>query len=244
MAAYDSIAARYSKYNEGRPYLKHAVYPSFLDLVGNVTGRSVLDLACGEGFVAREMSHRGASRIVGIDLSENMLRIARERGSEGRRIEYRQGKVGELGQIGEFDIVTGSFLLHYAENKSELSAMCRDIAANLREGGVFYGINNNPQAAVGPTAGPERDVDNVAANLPLQEGDSFRVVFRTVEGEISYVNYLWHKRTYQLALRESGLSCEWVDIRATDEGRSLLGEEYWKELLEPSRLILLRCVKC
>lgn len=48
---------------------------ALLDLLGDVSGARILDLACGNGRVARELARRGAS-VVGIDISEGLLDIA------------------------------------------------------------------------------------------------------------------------------------------------------------------------
>ncbi|MEX0581076.1 MAG: class I SAM-dependent methyltransferase [Mycobacterium sp.] len=47
-----------------------------MDLIGDATGLSVLDLACGEGFYTRLIRHRGAARVRGLDLSDGMIAMA------------------------------------------------------------------------------------------------------------------------------------------------------------------------
>jgi 2-polyprenyl-3-methyl-5-hydroxy-6-metoxy-1,4-benzoquinol methylase len=47
--------------------------PAFLELVGDVPGRRVLDAGCGEGYNTRILARRGA-RMTGVDLSERMTR--------------------------------------------------------------------------------------------------------------------------------------------------------------------------
>jgi 2-polyprenyl-3-methyl-5-hydroxy-6-metoxy-1,4-benzoquinol methylase len=44
--------------------------------VGEVDGRRVCDLACGQGILARELDERGAA-LEGVDVFEKLLRIAR-----------------------------------------------------------------------------------------------------------------------------------------------------------------------
>jgi 2-polyprenyl-3-methyl-5-hydroxy-6-metoxy-1,4-benzoquinol methylase len=48
-----------------------------LEVLGDLTGLSVLDLACGEGYYSRLFRANGASRVVGVDLSEKMIELAR-----------------------------------------------------------------------------------------------------------------------------------------------------------------------
>jgi 2-polyprenyl-3-methyl-5-hydroxy-6-metoxy-1,4-benzoquinol methylase len=49
---------------------------TLLDLLGDVRGMRVLDLACGHGRVARELARHGA-RVAGVDISEVLLERAR-----------------------------------------------------------------------------------------------------------------------------------------------------------------------
>ena len=52
-----------------------------LSLVGDVTDRRVLDIGCGDGFLAVTLAQRGAN-VVGLDASQSMLETARKRASE------------------------------------------------------------------------------------------------------------------------------------------------------------------
>lgn len=55
-----------------------AYQPSFLDAADALPGDRVLDVGCGNGLTARELARRTGS-VLGIDLSEPMLAVARER---------------------------------------------------------------------------------------------------------------------------------------------------------------------
>ncbi|MEI6629012.1 MAG: class I SAM-dependent methyltransferase [Alphaproteobacteria bacterium] len=50
--------------------------PAFLNYVGNVQGKHILDVGCGEGAIARLLSDNEAASVTGIDLSEAMIAIA------------------------------------------------------------------------------------------------------------------------------------------------------------------------
>ena len=72
-------------------------------------GDRVLDVACGTGIVARHAAERAgaAGTVVGIDLNEDMLRVARSVSAATRpAIEWRQGNATELPFPEEaFDVV-------------------------------------------------------------------------------------------------------------------------------------------
>lgn len=69
--------------------------PRLLDVAGVTAGQAVLDVACGTGIVARTLAEaqRGRGRVVGLDLNEGMLSVARRVRPE---IEWRQGDAAHL----------------------------------------------------------------------------------------------------------------------------------------------------
>lgn len=77
-AAYDGISGWYDEsLRDGPIGLFHELaIPAVLKLAGDVKGRKVCDLACGQGIVARRLAALKAD-VVGIDISEKLLDIAR-----------------------------------------------------------------------------------------------------------------------------------------------------------------------
>ncbi len=61
---------------------------------GDVAGRAVLDVGCGSGVYAADFARRGAGRVVGVDLSANMLALAQREAARqdvAERCEFRSG---------------------------------------------------------------------------------------------------------------------------------------------------------
>lgn len=78
-ARYDGIADFYVGESGGTA--ADVVSQTLLELLGDVGSLRVLDLACGEGRLSRELAHRGAA-VVGVDLSQRLLARARSRDDE------------------------------------------------------------------------------------------------------------------------------------------------------------------
>jgi 2-polyprenyl-3-methyl-5-hydroxy-6-metoxy-1,4-benzoquinol methylase len=80
---------------------------------------SVLDVGCGSGRYALALAAAGASRVLGVDISDEMIRIAgHEAGRQGhaRSCEFRTGGFLEL-PIGErFDAVVATGYFDYLED--------------------------------------------------------------------------------------------------------------------------------
>ncbi|MDP1661758.1 MAG: bifunctional demethylmenaquinone methyltransferase/2-methoxy-6-polyprenyl-1,4-benzoquinol methylase UbiE [Phycisphaerales bacterium] len=75
----------------------------------------VLDVACGTGDLSRLFADSGAARVTGLDYTEEMLAVAREKrgqsvGGVARNIEYIRGDAQALPFVGaSFDVVSIAF---------------------------------------------------------------------------------------------------------------------------------------
>jgi len=104
-----------------------------LGLIGNVSGRSVLDVGCGDGDFAVELTKRGAT-VTGIDASLEMILAARRRALQhGADIVFEVATADHLPFPAEqFDVVTAITILCFVE---DTAAVFREIARVLRPGG-------------------------------------------------------------------------------------------------------------
>jgi SAM-dependent methyltransferase len=97
-AGYDALAGRVTS----------RLADPLLDAVGAGSGKRVLDIATGPGYVAARAAERGAES-VGVDFSETMLAFARSRSP---RVEFVRGDATDLPFPPEsFDATTCAFLL-------------------------------------------------------------------------------------------------------------------------------------
>ena len=78
--AYDAIAERYgaSKWLLSRHFIER--YTLF-EVLGDLRGRPVLDLACGEGVYTRQFKREGAVALTGVDISPAMIALGTLSGS-------------------------------------------------------------------------------------------------------------------------------------------------------------------
>jgi ubiquinone/menaquinone biosynthesis C-methylase UbiE len=110
------------------------------------SGQCILDVACGTGVLTREVVKRvGASgSVVGFDLNEGMLVVARHKAPE---IEWRQGNAEALPFASDsFDAVVCQFGLMFFEHRL---AAIKEMVRVLRQGGymaiaVWDSLENTP----------------------------------------------------------------------------------------------------
>jgi ubiquinone/menaquinone biosynthesis C-methylase UbiE len=74
---YDDHADWYAAVVNRRGLIHLQIIPRIMELVGDVSGKQVIDIACGDGVFSRELASRGAS-VTGVDLSQQLLTIAKD----------------------------------------------------------------------------------------------------------------------------------------------------------------------
>lgn len=86
-------------------------------LPADLAGRTVLDVGCGSGSVARELARRGAT-VIAVDIDDARLDDARrlDASPKQQRIEYRVGDLETGLPLGPFDHVVCHNLLHRVRN--------------------------------------------------------------------------------------------------------------------------------
>lgn len=127
---------------------------STLGTLGSGAIGSVLDLACGEGVYSRLLMSMGATRVVGVDLSPEMIKLARAHPVSGCSFLVGDAETLDLRTAptsasvvmleGGFDVVLAMFLLNYARSEVQLLAFLRTARSHLRPGGAMVGFNDFP----------------------------------------------------------------------------------------------------
>ena len=73
---YDPIAEQYKRAKQ-QPWRAHVEAFTLMELIGDPTGKAVIDIGCGSRFYTRMIRQRGALKVTGVDLSEKMIGLAR-----------------------------------------------------------------------------------------------------------------------------------------------------------------------
>ncbi len=112
--------------------------PNTLAVLGDIRGKSVLDVGCGTGLFARAMMRRVA-RVWGIDISEKEIEIAK---GECRGADFRVGSASRLPYgSGRFDIVLIALAFtHFDDMDSALG----EVRRVLRPHGRLVVSDSNP----------------------------------------------------------------------------------------------------
>ena len=95
---------------EGREKMQAAIIEK---LPKDLRGTRILDAGCGTGVLSRMLDEKGAE-VVGVDISEKLIEVAKNRSSLNKNIEYFAGDMKEQ-SFGNFDyIIAMDSLIHYS----------------------------------------------------------------------------------------------------------------------------------
>ena len=243
MAEYDKIAKQYT--SKASIHQIYAIDPTFYDVLGDVKGLTVLDVGCGNGYFTEKIKEKGAAKVIGVDISSAMLELAIERERINKLdISYLQHDAIKMPKIGDFDIVTCTFLFHYSKTKDELFSMVKNCFANLKGRGRLIAINHNPDH---PTFKDERFDSCVSApREPIEEGDGLivSILGKDKKPICQFTNYFWKKETYNNLFFNAGFKkIKWHGLKVSEEGIKLYGKEAWKGYEEKSNIIIIECFK-
>jgi toxoflavin synthase len=238
---YDRIAPDYQE-SKLLPFRLHVEEYTTFRLLPDLTGRSVVDLACGEGIYTRKLMQRGATRVVGVDISAEMIALARRaEAALPLGVEYVLADVATVEIDERFDIAFCSYLFNYASSRAELRPLIESVAHLVRPGGLVVGCNDYPD---NPPAHYDRyrpyGFVKIGATEPA-EGSTITYRFFNPDGSMFELdNYYLPTDAYRAEFAAAGFaSFDWVMPEASPEGRAAFPPGYWDAYLESPPIVSL-----
>jgi SAM-dependent methyltransferase len=205
----------------------------------------VLDVGCGTGAVLKEIASLTKGKVIGIDSSREMIRIAKEALANFENVELMVGDAYQLPfKSNTFDLTTCNLLLMWAKDPQ---AVVREMARVTR-------VNGSVFASLEPDYGGEirwpenKKVDPIFAGEAIKRkggdphiGRKLRMLFTKarLQTEVGISNlklwsceqykkrYLSFREAYRQTLKDNGLSLKEIDywekeyLKSLDEGIAL-----------------------
>lgn len=229
-------------------YHRHCQDPVIFQALGDVRGKSLLDLACGDGFYTRKFRQAGADPVVGIDLSPAQIEKARAiEESEPLGIEYQAADVVDLELESRFDRVTAIHLLHYLESRGEIEVVLRSIHGALEDDGRFVTMIANPEFDL-----DKHDPDDSKSKFAYyfsaaESGNGGLLRFHpggfSKEREITVEFHRWEREFLNDIAVGVGFAPEWHDPFISDEGLQEYGADFFENYLANPQSKLLELSK-
>ena len=242
---FDSISTEYAELME-QPWIKYIDLHTLLNILGNIEGKSIMDLGCGEGTFARLLMNQGAAAVFGVDLSANMIEIAREFEIERPLgIEYACQDISQLKLEGKrFDKVVCDYVLSLAHTQENLLKMCQSAYFNLNPGGSFCIADDNMELPAHLYPLTEKYGFSKRIDGPLIEGAPihFRLPLgaSVIEVEETYLS----RTSWEMALRKSGFKqIIWRPPQVSPEGLLFRDAEYWRDFIEAPLSVYVEAIK-
>jgi SAM-dependent methyltransferase len=201
---YDPIAEQYKR-SKQQPWRAFIEAFTLMELIGDPTGKAVVDIACGEGFYTRLLRQRGAQRVTGVDLSQRMIELAKaQEVQQPLGIDYVLGDGRNLALGTQYDLAIAAYLLNYARDRGELGAMCSGIAGCLRPGGRFVTVNCSPALDFRDAPSYRKYGFETSIVGKLREGLPITWSFFLEDGSFNIENYFLDTAIHERALRSAG----------------------------------------
>ncbi len=120
-------------------YHEKVIKPNLLRVLGDVKGKQVLDVACGQGFFSRALEKEG-SRVTGADIAPELIEIAKKLGPAS--ITYLAAPASRMPLPDEtFDAAVCVLAL---QNIKDLPGALAQVSHLLKKGGTFAIVLNHP----------------------------------------------------------------------------------------------------
>jgi SAM-dependent methyltransferase len=156
----------------------------------------------------------GALSVRGIDISSEMLQLAKEAAAQYRdgSMSFWNGDLFELYYTGKFPLATAVFSMHYAQTREQLDIFLGNVAKTLTLNGKFVALLMDPQNPIRAMK-PGDMCESRWLDEHWIEGSRIVSELYDVDGNkiTSVTDYYWTRQTHeQLMLSHNLADIHWI----------------------------------
>lgn len=146
--SWGGVADWYNKHLEkgDDTYHTKVIFPNILRMMGDVKGKKILDMACGQGIFAEQLRDKGAF-VTGVDVAKELINIAEENSKTIKekgthKVIYQVASADDLFMLKDasFDSVVCILALQNIENLQKTIAEARRVLTST--GSLFLVLNH------------------------------------------------------------------------------------------------------
>lgn len=194
-------------YSEREAVMELCPFPDFIIQLGNLKGKRVLDIGCGQGVLPNIMAQRGAI-VTGIDISSDQIEISKNRyGDRDNPVFKVMDAVNMDFTDNLFDAATMNMVLLNVPTIDSVGKIIRETSRVLRPDGKLIFTDLHPITILRPEKPRStklsgdfsyfRDGDEYTAQIDLGEGRS-----------IEFHNKHWTIKSYKELLAKADMYVE------------------------------------
>ena len=167
----------------------------------HVKGRKAIDFGCGTGRSTRFLQKLGFDAI-GIDISEDMIKKAREIDPEG---DYRLINDGDFSQLQKntYDLVLSAFTFDNIPTMEKKVKIFREIRSLLKSDGKIVNLVSSPEIYVNEWA--SFSTKDFPENKNAKSGDIVRIIITDLEDKKPVEDIIWTDESYKEVYKQAGL---------------------------------------
>lgn len=183
----------------GTYYLAYRDLPEII--FEHVKGRVALDFGCGAGRSTRFLQKLGFS-VVGVDISEDMIKKARELDSKG---DYRLTKDDDFSQFQDraYDLVLSVFTFDNIPTMDNKVRIFKGLGSLLKNEGRMISVVSSPEIYVHEWT--SFSTEDFPENKRAKSGDVVRIVQTDIEDKRPVEDVVWTDEYYQETYKRAGL---------------------------------------
>ncbi len=183
----------------GTYYLAYRDLPEII--FEHAKGRRALDFGCGTGRSTRFLKRLGFAS-TGIDISEEMLKLARARDPEGQYLLVKDGDMSRF-ESGTIVLVLSAFTFDNIPTAEKKIRNMREIKRLLAPGGVFINLVSSPDIYINEWA--SFSTKDFPENRKAKSGDRVKIIMTDVDDKRPVEDVVWADDAYRQVYHQSGL---------------------------------------
>ena len=193
-------AAAYDKLEfPGTYYLAYRDLPAIFEK--HAPGRTALDFGCGTGRSTRFLKRHGFDAI-GVDISAEMVRLARDRDADG---DYRVVGDGDLSSLppGAFDLALAAFTFDNIPTEALKTSLFSQLGRVINAEGRIVALVSAPEIYTHEWA--SFTTKDFPENAKAKAGDTVKIIMTDVEDRRPVEDVVWPDADYRRVFAGAGL---------------------------------------
>ncbi|WP_313340162.1 class I SAM-dependent methyltransferase [Sedimentibacter sp.] len=141
--SWDRMAEAYEQFTSGEDsYSSKIEWPCIQKMLPDLSEKSVIDLGCGTGRFTFLLENKNPAKIIGIDLSDDMLKLAKAKAKKiASTAVFYKGDISKSFTDEKFDFIFSSTVSHYIKDLNKLFSNIYDM---LKPDGICVISAMNP----------------------------------------------------------------------------------------------------